>query len=228
LNIEKTQGNQVPEKSVKSLLFAQFARVSQALASGNRLELLEFLAQGARSVDALAKLSGLSVANTSRHLQVLRQAGLVQARKEGLFVYYSVSGGGVIKLLAALQEVAQHNVAEVTRLVHEYLDAKDSFEPVSVTELAGRMRDGLVTVLDVRPPEEYAAGHLPGAINVPLSQVEEHAARLPRDREVVAYCRGPFCVLSFEAVAALRKRGLKARRLETGFPEWKVAGLPVE
>jgi len=218
----------VSEKAVKSLLFAQFARVSQALASGNRLELLEFLAQGERSMNTLAKLSGLSVANTSRHLQVLRQAGLVQPRKEGLFVYYSVSGGGVIKLLAALQEVAQHNVAEVTRLVHQYLDAKDSFEPVSVAELTSRMRDGLVTVVDVRPPEEYAAGHLPGAINMPLSQMEEHVARLPRDREVVAYCRGPFCVLSFEAVAALRKRGLKARRLETGFPEWKVAGLPVE
>lgn len=216
------------EKAIKSLLFAEFARVSQALASGNRLELLEFLAQGERSVDALAKLSGLSVANTSRHLQVLRQAGLVRPRKEGLFVYYSVSGGGVIKLLAALQEVAQHNVAEVTRLVHEYLDAKDNLEPVSVAELAGRMREGLVTVVDVRPTEEYAAGHLPGAINVPLSQMEERAARLPRDQEIVAYCRGPFCVLSFEAVAALRKRGFRARRLETGFPEWKVAGLPIE
>jgi rhodanese-related sulfurtransferase/DNA-binding transcriptional ArsR family regulator len=216
------------EKGVKSLLFFQFARVSQALASGNRLELLEFLAQGERSVDALAKLSGLSVANTSRHLQVLRQAGLVQARKEGQFVYYSVSGGGVIKLLAALQEVAQHNVAEVTKLVHEYLDAKDSLEPVSVAELAGRIREGLVTVVDVRPAEEYAAGHLPGAINLPVSKIDEQLARLPRDREVVAYCRGPFCILSFEAVAELRKRGLKARRLETGFPEWKVAGLPVE
>jgi rhodanese-related sulfurtransferase/DNA-binding transcriptional ArsR family regulator len=216
------------EKAIKSLLFAEFARVSQALASGNRLELLEFLAQGERSVDALAKLSGLSVANTSRHLQVLRQAGLVRPRKEGLFVYYSVSGGGVIKLLAALQEVAQHNVAEVTRLVHEYLDAKDNLEPVSVAELAGRMREGLVTVVDVRPTEEYAAGHLPGAINVPLSQMEERAARLPRNQEIVAYCRGPFCVLSFEAVAALRKRGFRARRLETGFPEWKVAGLPIE
>jgi len=213
---------------VKSLLFSQFARVSQALASGNRLELLEFLAQGERSVDALAKLSGLSVANTSRHLQVLRQAGLVQARKVGQFVYYSVSGGGVIKLLAALQEVAQHNVAEVTKLVHEYLDAKDSLEPVSVAELAGRIREGLVTVVDVRPAEEYAAGHLPGAINLPVSGIDEHLARLPRNREIVAYCRGPFCVLSFEAVAELRKRGLKARRLETGFPEWKVAGLPVE
>ena len=215
-------------KGVKSLLFSQFARVSQALASGNRLELLEFLAQGERSVDALAKLSGLSVANTSRHLQVLRQAGLVQARKEGQFVYYSVSGGGVIKLLAALQEVAQHNVAEVTKLVHEYLDAKDAFEPVSVAELAGRIREGLVTVVDVRPSEEYAAGHLPGAINLPVSKIDEQLARLPRDREVVAYCRGPFCVLSYDAVAELRKRGLKARRLETGFPEWKVAGLPVE
>lgn len=215
-------------KGVKSLLFAQFARVSQALASGNRLELLEFLAQGERSVDALAKLSGLSVANTSRHLQVLRQAGLVSSRKDGQFVYYSVSGGGVIKLLAALQEVAQHNVAEVTKLVHEYLNAKDNLEPVSVTELAGRIREGLVTVVDVRPAEEYAAGHLPGAINLPVTELDEHPARLPRNREIVAYCRGPFCVLSFEAVAELRKRGLKARRLETGFPEWKMAGLPVE
>jgi rhodanese-related sulfurtransferase len=159
---------------------------------------------------------------------VLRQAGLVSPRKEGQFVYYSVSGGGVIKLLAALQEVAQHNVAEVTKLVHEYLDAKDSFEPVSVTELTGRIRQGLVTVVDVRPAEEYAAGHLPGAINLPVSKIDEQLARLPRNREIVAYCRGPFCVLSFEAVAELRKRGLKARRLETGFPEWKVAGLPVE
>lgn len=215
-------------KGVKSLLFSQFARVSQALASGNRLELLEFLAQGERSVDALAKLSGLSVANTSRHLQVLRQAGLVASRKDGQFVYYSVSGGGVIKLLAALQEVAQHNVAEVTRLVHEYLNAKDSLEPVSVAELAGRIREGLVTVVDVRPAEEYAAGHLPGAINLPVSKIDEQLAQLPRNREIVAYCRGPFCILSFEAVAELRKRGLKARRLETGFPEWKVAGLPVE
>ena len=215
-------------KGVKSLLFSQFARVSQALASGNRLELLEFLAQGERSVDALAKLSGLSVANTSRHLQVLRQAGLVASRKDGQFVHYSVSGGGVIKLLAALQEVAQHNVAEVTKLVHEYLNAKDSLEPVSVADLAGRIREGLVTVVDVRPADEYAAGHLPGAINLPVSKIDEQLAQLPRNREIVAYCRGPFCILSFEAVAELRKRGLKARRLETGFPEWKVAGLPVE
>ncbi len=215
-------------KNVKTLLFSEFARVSKALGSGNRLELLEFLAQGERSVDAVAKLSGLSVANTSRHLQVLRQAGLVTARKEGLFVYYSVTGEGVIRLLAALQEVAQHNVAEVTHLVNTYLTSKDSLEPVSVNDLVERMRGGLVTVVDVRPTEEYAAGHLPGAINVPLADIEKNAGRLPRDREIIAYCRGPFCVLSFEAVAQLRKKGLKARRLETGFPEWKVAGLPVE
>lgn len=214
--------------NVKSLLFAEFARVSKALGSGNRLELLEFLAQGERSVDALAKLSGLSVANTSRHLQVLRQAGLVAARKEGLFVFYSVSGEGVIKLLAALQEVAQHNVAEVTQLVNTYLTSKDSLEPLSVKDLADRMRSGLVTIVDVRPREEYAAGHLPGAINIPLADIEKNLSTLPRDREIIAYCRGPFCVLSFEAVAQLRKEGLKARRLETGFPEWKVAGLPVE
>ena len=213
---------------VKSLLFAEFARVSKALGSGNRLELLEFLAQGERSVDALAKLSGLSVANTSRHLQVLRQAGLVAERKEGLFVHYTVSGEGVVKLLAALQEVAQHNVAEVTKLVNTYLTSKDSLEPVSVQDLADRMRNGLVTVIDVRPPEEYAAGHLSGAINVPLADLEKNLGKLPRGREVIAYCRGPFCLMSFEAVAQLRNKGLKARRLETGFPEWKVAGLPVE
>ncbi|MGQ0750217.1 MAG: ArsR/SmtB family transcription factor [Betaproteobacteria bacterium] len=215
-------------KNVKALLFNEFARVSKALGSGNRLELLEFLAQGERSVEALAKLSGLSVANTSRHLQVLRQAGLVAARKEGLFVFYSVSGEGVIKLLAALQEVAQHNVAEVTRLVNAYLSSRDSLEPVSVSDLVERMGAGLVTVVDVRPREEYEAGHLRGAINVPLSDLEQRLNDLPREREVVAYCRGPFCVLSFEAVARLRDKGYTARRLETGFPEWKVAGLPVE
>jgi rhodanese-related sulfurtransferase/DNA-binding transcriptional ArsR family regulator len=214
--------------NVKSLLFAEFARVSKALGSGNRLELLEFLAQGERSVDTLAKLAGLSVANTSRHLQILRQAGLVSARKEGLFVHYSVSGDGVVRLLAALQEVAQHNVAEVTKLVNTYLTSKDSLEPVSVQDLADRMRNGLVTVIDVRPPEEYAAGHLSGAINVPLADLENNLGKLPRGREVIAYCRGPFCLMSFEAVAQLRNKGLKARRLETGFPEWKVAGLPVE
>jgi rhodanese-related sulfurtransferase/DNA-binding transcriptional ArsR family regulator len=215
-------------KNVKALLFNEFARVSKALGSGNRLELLEFLAQGERSVDALAKLSGLSVANTSRHLQVLRQAGLVTARKNGLFVFYSVSGEGVIKLLAALQEVAQHNVAEVTRLVNTYLSSRDSLEPVSVNDLMGRMGEGLVTIVDVRPKEEYDAGHLRGAINVPLAEIEQHLDDLPRNREIIAYCRGPFCVLSFEAVARLRDKGFEARRLETGFPEWKVAGLPVE
>jgi rhodanese-related sulfurtransferase/DNA-binding MarR family transcriptional regulator len=214
--------------NVKSLLFAEFARVSKALGSGNRLELLEFLAQGERSVDTLAKLSGLSVANTSRHLQVLRQAGLVSARKEGLFVHYSVSGDGVVRLLAALQEVAQHNVAEVTKLVNTYLTSKDSLEPVSMQDLADRMRNGLVTIVDVRPPEEYSAGHLAGAINVPLADLENNLANLPAGREVIAYCRGPFCLLSFEAVARLRDKGVQARRLETGFPEWKVAGLPVE
>lgn len=215
-------------KGVKPRLFAEFAKVSKALGSGNRLELLEFLAQGERSVDVLARLAGLSVANTSRHLQVLRQVGLVQARKEGAFVYYSVSGDGVIRLLGALQEVAQHNVAEVQSIVVAYLHSKDALEPVSVAELAERIRAGLVTVVDVRPKEEYAAGHLPGAVNVPLADIDARARDMPRDREIVAYCRGPFCVLSFEAVARLREKGFSARRLETGFPEWKVAGLPVE
>lgn len=214
--------------NVKSMLFAEFARVSKALGSGSRLELLEFLAQGERSVDALAGIAGLSVANTSRHLQILKQTGLVAARKEGQFVHYSVSGDGVIRLLGALQEVAQHNVAEVGKIIATYLASKDSLEPVSVPQLMERMKLSLVTVIDVRPPEEFAAGHLPGAINVPISELEKRVRELPREVEIVAYCRGPFCVLSFEAVARLRTSGFKARRLETGFPEWKVAGLPVE
>lgn len=209
-------------------LFAQFARVAKAMGNGYRLELLEYLAQGERSVDALAKVSGLTVANTSQHLQQLRQAGLVTTRKEGVSVYYRLSADDVLMLLNTLREVAERHVAEVDRLVSAYLTVKDSLEPVPAEELLARARDGLVTVLDVRPPEEYAAGHLPGAANVPLTHLEKSLKDLPRDREIVAYCRGPYCVLAFEAVARLRERGIKARRLKDGLPEWKQAGLPVE
>lgn len=212
----------------KQDLFTQFARVAKALSSPNRLELLEFLAQGERSVEALAKVAGLSVANTSQHLQQLRQAGLVTARKEGLHVHYRLSGDDVVGVLECLRRVAENHLADVSKLVDSYLTVKDSLEPLPAEELLSRARDGLVTVLDVRPPEEYAAGHLPGAINIPLAELEQHLAQLPRENEVVAYCRGPYCVLAFEAVRRLRAQGYQARRLENGYPEWKKAGLPVE
>ncbi len=209
-------------------LFTQFARVGKALANANRLELLEFLAQGERSVDALARVSGLTVANTSQHLQQLRQVGLVKARKVGLKVYYSLSGPDVVALLDSLRKVAERHIAEVERLVQSYLYVKDELEPVPREELLQRVREGLVTVIDVRPPEEYASGHLPGAINIPLSELESQLERLDPSEEIVAYCRGPHCVLAFEAVEKLREKGFKARRMEDGLPEWKLAGLPVE
>ena len=213
-------------------LFAQFARVGKALSNGNRLELLEFLAQGERSVEQLSKVAGLTVANTSQHLQQLRHAGMVTCRKEGLKVYYSISGDDVIKLLDALRAVAERHVTDVQHLINTYLTVKDDLEPIPRTELLERVKDGLVTVLDVRPPEEYAAGHVPGAVNIPLQELEQRLEELENqegeNREIVAYCRGPHCVLAFDAVAHLRERGINARRLEDGYPEWKTAGLPVE
>lgn len=212
---------------MKSALFEQLARVALALGSQGRLRILEFVAQGERSVENLAAMTGLSVANTSKHLQALRQAGLVVARKEGLRVYYSLAGDDVVALVSALRSVAEHRVAEVERLVRLWLAHRDEMEPIPAAELLERAKKGLVTVLDVRPAEEYAAGHIPGAINVPIDRLETFLSRLPKRREVVAYCRGPYCLMSFDAVEKLRKRGLRARRLENGLPEWRAAGLPV-
>lgn len=214
--------------SFKQELFAQFARTGQALSNGNRLELLEFLAQGERNVESLSRVAGLTVANTSRHLQQLKQAGLVSTRKDGIHVYYRLSGEDVLVLLNALRAVSETHLAEVDRLVTSYLTVKDDLEPIPRKELLVRAREGSITVLDVRPPEEYSAGHLPGAVNVPIADLEKRLSELDPDQEIVAYCRGPYCVLAFEAVARLRKKGLTARRLEEGFPEWKSAGLPVE
>jgi rhodanese-related sulfurtransferase/predicted transcriptional regulator len=212
----------------KQELFSQFARVGKALSNGNRLELLEFLAQGERSVDDLAKVSGLSVGNTSQHLKLLRQAGLVTSRKEGLKVHYSVTGDDVISLLDSMRGVAQRHIADVQQLVNSFLTVKDDLEPIPREELIRRVKDDLVTVLDVRPAEEFAAGHVPGAVNVPLDELEMYLDNLEAKHEIVAYCRGPHCVLAFDAVAKARDKGLTARRLEDGFPEWKLAGLPVE
>ncbi len=212
----------------KSDLFTQFARVGKALSNANRLELLEFLAQGPRSVESLANVAHLSIANTSQHLQQLRQSGLVTSRKEGLKVYYSLSGDDVIMLLDALRDVAERHLSDVNQLVDTYLTAKDSLEPVPADELLEKVKDDLVTVLDVRPREEFDAGHVQGAINIPIEELEQHLAELDPQQEIVAYCRGPHCILAFDAVARLREKGYQARRLENGYPEWRVAGLPVE
>jgi len=214
--------------SFKHDLFLQFARVGKALSNGNRLEILEYLAQTERSVDDLAKVSGLSVANTSQHLQQLRQVGLVSSSKVGLKVYYRISGDDVVNLLKIIREVSERHLADVNQLVDTYLTVKDGLEPVAREVLLERVKQGLVTVIDVRPSEEYVAGHLPGAINIPPDELEQRLQALDSQQEVVAYCRGPHCVFSFNAVQQLRKAGVRASRLEDGFPEWKSAGLPVE
>ena len=213
--------------AVKKDLYQSLAKVAHALASGNRLQLLELMAQGERSVEALADLTGMTMANTSQHLQALRQAGLVSPRKEGQRVYYRLAGDDVVRLYDVLRTVAESRLAEVKQLVADFLGDKDALEPIAAGELLKRAKRGLVTVLDVRPPEEFAAGHLPGAVNIPIDKLEGGLAKLSKRREVVAYCRGPYCLMSFEAVLKLRKRGWKARRLQHGFPEWKAAGLPV-
>lgn len=209
-------------------LFQQLARIAAALGSAARLDLLEILAQGERSVDQLASLTGLSVANTSQHLQKLRQAGLTLGRKEGQFVFYRLAGDEVLRLLGALRQTGETHVAEVDRLVREYFSSRDELEPVAAAELLDRVRKGLATVLDVRPAEEFEAGHLPGAVNIPIEQLSKRLGELPKRKEIVAYCRGPYCLMSYEAVELLRKKGHKARRLENGLPEWRLAGLPVE
>lgn len=216
------------EQSPKHQLYEQFAQVAKALGHAHKLELLELLAQGERNVEALATVAGFTVANTSRHLQQLRRAGLIASRKEGLYVFYRVAGDDVIELLRSLRRTGQRRISDLNDVVIGYFNDRDNLEPVSRKELLRRSNDGLVTVLDVRPSEEYEAGHISGALNVPLDKIEQHLATLPKDQEIIAYCRGEYCVLAFEAVATLRKKGFTARRLEEGYPEWKVAGLPIE
>jgi rhodanese-related sulfurtransferase/DNA-binding transcriptional ArsR family regulator len=212
----------------KRAMFEHLAAVARGLGSAHRIELLELLAQTERSVEELAGLSGLTIANASQHLQQLRRFGLVEARREGKRVIYRLADPEVVALLGALSRVTQRNVGAVEKVLNSYFRERDNLEPVSRKELFRRMRDGLVTLIDTRPEEEFSAGHLPGAINLPLSELKRRLRELPRDQEIVAYCRGPYCVLSYEAVAELRRRGFKALRLEDGYPEWKAAGLPVE
>lgn len=214
--------------SPKHALFAQFATVAKALGHADRLELLEQLGQGERSVESLAGRSRLSIANASQHLQRLRRAGLVASRRDGKYVLYRIADQAVVTLLTALRHVAERNLAEVERIVRGYFAARDDMEPVSREELLERTRAGLVTVLDVRPTDEFTAGHIPGAINIPMNELAARIAELDPAQEIVAYCRGAYCVLSFEAVATLRALGFEVRRLEDGLPEWRAAGLPLE
>lgn len=215
------------QPSPKKRLLEKFALVAKAMAHPNRLELLEALAQGKRSVEALARATGMSVANTSHHLQILRDGGLAQSYKDGLQVIYSLTDDSIPGLLAGIRGVAEHHLAEVERIVRENFESKDDLTPVRRDELLERVRAGETMVIDVRPPSEYQEGHIEGAINIPLDVLPEHLGKLPQGQEIVAYCRGPYCMLAFDAVNQLRQLGYQARRLEDGYPEWKSEQLPV-
>jgi rhodanese-related sulfurtransferase/biotin operon repressor len=211
----------------KLALFEQFALVAKTLGHPQRLELIEQLGQGPRSVDLLAEKLGAPIANVSQHLQTMRRAGLVAAERQGKFVVYRLADDSVLAAMQAIQRVAENNLAEVGKIVRGYFEQRDSLEPVTREELSGRLRDGMVTVLDVRPADEFALGHVPGALNVPLSELDARLATLDPEKDIVAYCRGAYCVMSFEAVSRLRAQGFSARRLEDGMPEWAAAGNAV-
>lgn len=212
------------QKSAKHRLLEQFARIGKAVASPTRLELLDLLAQGEKSVETLARHAGLSVTNTSNHLKELRSAGLVLPRREGAYIYYRLSDLTVHEFLRCLQNIAQQQLAEARQIVRDYFVEPDVLEPVSATELLERMRSDDVVVLDVRPEDEYSAGHIPGAISIPVGELERRLAELPPEKEIVAYCRGPYCVMSLQAVELLRVRGYRARRLDEGMPDWRLRG----
>ena len=214
--------------SVKRALFDRFAQVGKALGQGNRLELLEALAQGERSVDMLAQACAMPVSNTSHHLQILRDAGLLASRKAGLQVFYRIADDEVLRVLVGIRGIAQRQSTEVERIVREHFGGRDEFQPVPREELIKLVRNGEAIVLDVRPDGEFISGHIPGAINIPLDQLALQLKALPKSLQIVAYCRGPFCLLSYEAVELLRKNGYRARRLVEGYPEWKASRLPVE
>jgi rhodanese-related sulfurtransferase len=214
-------------REFKDRLYEELGRIAKAIASPRRLELIDLLAQGERSVEDLAAEAALSVANTSRHLQILRGARLVEARKQGLRVYYRLSEPAVHDVARAVHGLAERRLAEVDQLVRAYLGSRDELEPVPRQELFRRVRAGRAVVIDVRPAEEYRAGHIAGALCMPVDQLDKRLGELPARKEIVAYCRGPYCVMAYEAVTRLRARGRKARRLADGFPEWRGAGLPV-
>jgi rhodanese-related sulfurtransferase/DNA-binding transcriptional ArsR family regulator len=214
-------------REFKDALYGQFARIGHALGSPKRIEILDLLGQGEKTVELLAEQCATPVKNTSAHLRALRHARLVETRREGTFVYYRLADEDVSVLVRSLQELGRSRLAEVQQVTHLYLDGRDALEPVTLTELRKLVNDDRVTVIDVRPREEFEAGHIPGAISIPVPELERRVAELPKRKEVIAYCRGPYCVYSLEAVTRLRKAGYRARRAEEGLPDWRARGLPV-
>ncbi|MBA2782539.1 MAG: metalloregulator ArsR/SmtB family transcription factor [Actinomycetota bacterium] len=220
--------NAATHREFKDRLFEQFARVGKALSSPKRLEIVDLLAQGERTVEEIARETAMSVASASQHLQALKAARMVEARREGLYAHYRLADEDVFRTWQAVRSLAESRLSEVDSVVEAYLVDRDALEAVDATELMERLSDGNVVVLDVRPEEEYRAGHIPGALSVPVDALEAVLQTLPRDREIIAYCRGPYCVFSDEAVALLRSRGYRAHRLRQGLPDWRAAGMPVE
>ncbi len=220
--------NQQEKRTFKNLLYEQFARIGKALASPHRLELLDVLAQCEHSVEELAHETGLSVANASQHLQVLRAAQLVEVRREGVSIYYRLANESVFTLWQAMRNLGEARIAEIDRVVHTFLQDRRLLQPIGASELLQRLIEDNVILLDVRPVEEYAAGHLPHALSIPVDELPARLPELPQEKEIVAYCRGPYCVFADEAVALLRRNGYNARRLEQGLPDWRALGLPVE
>ena len=218
----------MPPRRFKDSIYEQFARLGKAISAPKRLELLDLLCQGPRTVEALAVQAGISVANASQHLQVLRAARLVETEKKGLYVEYRLAGDEVCTFFFALRGLAESRLAEVEQVAREYFEERGAMEAVESEELLRRVRNGEVTVLDVRPPEEYRAGHIPGALSIPIGELKARLKELPKDREVVAYCRGPYCVMAVEAVELLRKKGFAAHRLEQGVIDWRARGWRVE
>ncbi len=214
-------------RDFKDPLYAQFARIGHAVASPKRIELLDLLTQGEKTVEQLVEQAATPLKNTSSHLRVLRQARLVETRRDGTHVYYRLAGDDVSRFVRDLQALGRSRLAEVEQAASLYIDGRDALEPVTLKELRRRLREGDVTVVDVRPTEEYRAGHIPGALSIPVAQLKRRLREIPKGREVVAYCRGPYCVYSVEAVEILRKHGYKARRTDEGLPEWRAGGLPV-
>jgi rhodanese-related sulfurtransferase len=214
-------------REFKDPLYSEFARIGNAVASPTRIELLDLLSQGEKTVEQLAEQSSTSIKNTSAHLRILRQARLVETRRDGTYIYYRLAGEEVFRFLRELQTVARSRLAEVEGIARLYLDGRDDLEPVSLKELQRRLREGDITLIDVRPEAEYQAGHIPGALSVPVAELKRRLREIPKRREVVAYCRGPYCVYSVEAVGILRKQGYRARRTEHGLPDWQASGLPV-
>ena len=214
-------------REFKDRIFDEFAKIAAALSSPKRLELIDLLAQGPRDVESLAQQSAMSIANTSRHLQILKSVRLVDIRREGVRIFYRLADDEVLKCWLAVRSLAEKRTAAIGAIAKTFFKEHDSLEPITLNELQTRMQANQVVVLDVRPVEEYRSGHIPGAISVPLSELKKRLGEVPRKREVVAYCRGPYCVLSADAMAVLRRSGYRAVRLQEGFPEWKAAGLPV-